>query len=292
MVGVRLALQSTSASKLYWGTLLHGKMWLVLAALLLTSSTSMVVNDYYDAKLGRDVADTKALVHGDVSLQTARRFLSYLYGVALLLMCVLPGVETRLAVVVGLMLTYFYTQSLKPVTWLKNVVCAALIALSPWTSGAAALHVTAFGSTPAAIWMVPSVWRLTGMLFFGICGREILMDCNDVVVDEAANVQTVPVVHGRRFASRVAAAVTAIMAMCSIAGPVWQLTQVQASASSWRALATSGPVRRLVLATLGSAAMLRRSWQVVKTEGSDVAVVSKAVDEGLLAVIILLASFV
>jgi 1,4-dihydroxy-2-naphthoate octaprenyltransferase len=73
MMGVYLALSGNIVSKglgmnwpLYWKILLkEPTMWLVLAALMLTSSTSMVVNDYYDAKLGRDdvaVVTTSALL--------------------------------------------------------------------------------------------------------------------------------------------------------------------------------------------------------------------------------------
>jgi len=202
MLGVHLALSASNKSLSYWSTLLQQpSMWLVLAALILTSSTSMVVNDYYDAKLGRDVDTDKALAAGKIPLATARRFLRYLYGVALVVTCALPGLSTRLAVLMGLLLTYFYTQSLKPVTWLKNVVCASLIALAPVTSGSAALHLV-HANPAAAGWQVasvPALWRLTASLFCGILGREIMMDCNDVENDAKAHVQTLPVVHGRRY---------------------------------------------------------------------------------------------
>lgn len=348
MVGVYLALlsgvqKSTSTVSssisgavgmnwtLYWNILLkEPSMWLVLAALLLTSSTSMVVNDYYDAKLGRDDVHTAVangddningdgdggdninvnqmlishpLAQGRVSLRTARRFLSYLYGTALVTLACLPGVHVRLSVVLGLVLTYFYTQSLKPVTWVKNVVCASLIALSPLTSGMAALTVLQQKSghvhtTPVAAvtgMILPRLWRLTATLFFGILGREIMMDCNDVVSDGRANVLTVPVVHGRRFASKIAFGTTVIMAGLTVGLELLEIVTTTVPGINGVLLLNSIPrqaARRLALAGVASALTLRRSWQVYRTQGSDPKAVDKAVNESLVTVAILLASFI
>jgi 4-hydroxybenzoate polyprenyltransferase len=364
-IGIGTASTSTSTAvmnwTLYWNVLLkEPTMWLVLAALVLTSSTSMVVNDYYDAKLGRDSvnvatatdtdtdADTAAnssnvngdtaisssndvhemlnhhqhhqhhhhpLADGRISFLTARHFLSYLYGAALITLACLPGVHVRLSVVVGLLITYFYTQSLKPVTWVKNVVCASLIALSPLTSGMAALTVIQQGTLQhQSLWtaataaatatattgmLLPRLWRLTATLFFGILGREIMMDCNDVENDGRANVLTVPVVHGRRFASQVALAATVIVTGLTVGLELLEIaTTTTAMTMTGRpnsVLLQSIPrqaARRLALAGVASALSLRRSWRVYRTHGSDRKAVDKAVDESLVTVAVLLASFV
>jgi 4-hydroxybenzoate polyprenyltransferase len=335
MMGVYLALLGSigTISKgavnmnwtLYWNILLkEPTMWLVLAALLLTSSTSMVVNDYYDAKLGRDDVGVVTNVNGDingvvnqminnhplaqgrVSLPTARRFLSYLYGAALVTLACLPGVHVRLSVVLGLILTYFYTQSLKPVTWVKNVVCASLIALSPLTSGMAALTVMQQHANQQAVvggdantmlaWtatgmILPRLWRLTATLFFGILGREIMMDCNDVENDGRANVRTVPVVHGRRFASAIAFGTTVIMAGLTVGLELLEIVTTTRTGTFLDSIPRQA-ARRLALAGIASALTLRRSWQVYRTQGSDSKAVDKAVDESLVTVAILLASFV
>jgi hypothetical protein len=50
--------------------------------------------------------------------------------------------------------------------------------------------------------------------------------------------------------------------------------------------------RRLLLATLGSLAQVKRAWQVYKTNGEQKNVVDRAVEEGKLTSLLLLASFV
>ena len=302
MTGVYLALRSRStalSASYYWTILLkQPALWWTLVALLLVDSSSMVVNDYYDAKLGRDVLTHKqltgrdrSLVSGKVSFATTKRFVSYLYAAALVLVAFLPGITTRLSVVVGLMLTYLYTQHMKPVTWLKNVVCASLIALSPWTSGSATLHVVAqTDSVSLAELAIPSLCRLVGALFAGVFSREMLMDCNDVETDAQAAVRTVPVMHGQKFASRVAFVATAVMCALTMFGPVQQLLQYYVQIKS---LSTTPWAlwRRFGLGAVACGSALYRGWSVVRTNGQDAAVIQRTVDEGLLAVLFLLLCF-
>jgi 4-hydroxybenzoate polyprenyltransferase len=325
MLGIWLALQSNTATaaastafsaSLFWKTLTHPSMLVVLCALLLTSSTSMLVNDYYDYKLGHDTLKPfQPLVHGQVPLKVAKRFLTMLYAAALICVTLVPGVPARLAVVTGLMLTWWYTKHLKPKTWLKNVVCASLIALSPLTSGAAVLALLgnadalgggAISSSAAAAmgavsssssWqgMVPLL-RVVGMLFCGILGREIFMDCNDVPDDTIHGVRTVPVVHGRKFASIVGFGCTLSVSVLAMAGPLFQvLARTTMTTTMTTSVLETLPlwlIRRLVLATVGSTMQVRRAYQVLVTEGKDKSVVERAVNEGLLSVVVLLGSFV
>lgn len=289
MTGIYLALSSSSlagTSINYWMLLCKSPgLWGTLFALLLVDSTSMVVNDYYDAKLGRDeTRDDRALVAGRVSFDTTKRFVSYLYAAALILAAFLPGAVTRLSVIMGLILTYLYTQYMKPVTWLKNLVCASLIALSPWSSGSAALHVAL--QVDRASWTqlaISSLWRLVGALFCGVMAREILMDCNDVENDRRAGVRTVPIVHGRRYASRVAFAGTCGMTLLTLAGPIQQVCR--------GVVATNVALRRLMLGAAACGLSLFRGWRVVQTEAKDAVMVKRTVDEELLSVLLVLASF-
>jgi len=275
MLGTYLALQNGN----YWKFLFQPSMMVTLVALVLTSSTSMLVNDYYDFKLGHDSMKPFQPLNtpSRLPLNVAKRFLSYLYAAALLFVTIVPGVPARMAVIMGLMLTFWYTQHLKPRTWLKNAVCASLIALSPLTSGVATMSLTgtSVGWTP--------LFRVVSMLFVGILGREITMDINDVGDDQNHGVRTVPVVYGRKFASSIGLVCSLVVAGLAVAGPL-----VQSISGEF----TARLLRRLSLALIGSAAQVRRGWQVFHTEGQDPEVVNKAVDEGLLTVVLLLASFV
>ena len=280
-LGIYLALKSTNTSALFARIVTVPAMMITLLALLLTSSTSMLVNDYYDFKLGNDSSKLyKPLTSHKVPLAVAKRFLSYLYGAALICLTMIPGIPARLSVLTGLILTFYYTQHLKPKTWLKNVVCASLIALSPLTSGA-----TALALLNAPLWqsLPASLLRVVGMLFVGILGREITMDINDTRDDSLHGVRTVPVVYGQRFASTIAMACSIGAAGLALSGPL--------SEWWWFHQRTGGVRRRLLLATLGSVLQVRRSYQVFATEGQNEAIVSQAVDEGLLTMVPLLASF-
>eukprot|EP00542_Grammatophora_oceanica_P017646 CAMPEP_0194035756 /NCGR_PEP_ID=MMETSP0009_2-20130614/8173_1 /TAXON_ID=210454 /ORGANISM="Grammatophora oceanica, Strain CCMP 410" /LENGTH=445 /DNA_ID=CAMNT_0038677241 /DNA_START=164 /DNA_END=1501 /DNA_ORIENTATION=- len=285
LLGTYLATAASNTGDLsFVSTLLKPSMCVVLVVLLLTSSTSMLVNDYYDARLGVDAtkAHAKPLVTGQVPMAVAKQALNYLYAVTLLGAVIVPGIPARMSVVVGLMLTFWYTKHLKPITWLKNVVCACLIAFAPLTSGSAAIALQR-GATvisPNAIMQVAtlpaSLIRCVSMLFFGFLGREIMMDINDTEDDRLHRVRTVPVKYGRRFASGVALASTSIMSVLVLIGPIL-------GGINWR---------RLIFAVLGAGAMMKRVVDVVRTEGHDKDIVNKAIEEGHLTMMLLLASFI
>ena len=279
-LGTFLAIQSTGA--LFWQVLLSPGMMVTLTALLLTSSTSMLVNDYYDYKLEVDSNKLyKPLSSQTVPLLVVKRFLSYLYAAALLCVAMIPGAPARLSVVTGLMLTFWYTQHLKPRTWLKNAVCASLIALSPWTSGVAAMALTQ-GSSSGAVTL--PLLRLVTMLFVGILGREITMDINDVQDDMDHGVQTVPVEYGRKFASAIGLICSLGVAGLALSGPLQEFL--------FLGRGTKVILRRLALAGLGSLAQIGRAWQVFESEGQNSSKVQRAVEEGLLSVVLLVVSFV
>jgi 4-hydroxybenzoate polyprenyltransferase len=323
LLGVHLALtsatttMSTVSNSIYWSIVLKEPLvWLSLVAITLVSASSMVVNDYYDAKLGRDAqkvnTDKVLLLPSPEHLETedkvamsklvVRQFLMYLYGVALLISNVLPGAPTRLSVTVGLMLTYLYTVHLKPITWVKNIVCASLIALAPWTSGSCALHVlqqrglaaAAAGGHFVGVWSFPSIWRLFGVLFLGVMGRELLMDCSDLDADTASGVKTVPVVFGCRFAAKVATVLALAMTALATIPHILALSRLPMSGISWPGLLWNCPVplRRLVLAAIGCSLQLWGSWRVVQTNGRDIATMDRVIIRSLWTVILLLASFV
>ena len=305
MLGVYLALDHVGQTSQYWRVLMADPtMWLVLSALILTSSTSMVVNDYYDCKLGRDSDPTRPLVNGTLPMPLVRCYVSYLYAACLVCVAFLPGVPARLSVVLALMLTYLYTKHLKPITWIKNLVCAVLIAFSPFTSASSAIFRTvgseSQNGTLIRVLSVPSLWRLVSILFVGFIGREMTMDLNDVEPDRAVGVLTVPVRYGRRFGSRFALLMSGMAVLLATVYPAIDLGMVvlgnhsaNIAASVWIRLAsTPRRIWRFLLALTGSSLLLRRSLQVYRTEGQNRDIVQQAVDEGLLSILFILASFV
>ena len=152
---------ASASSPLLLPLLQHPSILMVLLSLLLVTSTSMITNDYYDARNGVDTVEISnsdgedknnnnehyhPLANGEVPFSVTKTFDSYLYAILLLSSAFVPGVISRLFVLGGSIITYLYTVHLKPKTWIKNLSCAALVAMSPVTSGLAAWTVLCDGS--------------------------------------------------------------------------------------------------------------------------------------------------
>jgi 4-hydroxybenzoate polyprenyltransferase len=309
MLGVYLVMVHHHATagtpRTYWSLLLKEPViWLTLLSTNLVSASSMVVNDYYDAKLGRDTlkqmssddtnTNDKWILHKDNGVWNklvTRRFLMYLYAMALCISNCLPGIPTRLSVSCALMMTYLYTVYLKPITWVKNIVCATLIALAPWTSGSCALYLLQQSGSIIGwndVWSIPSLWRLFGVLFCGVFGRELLMDCTDVDADRAAGIRTVPVVFGCSVTSKVAMATTGIMTYLAILTPLQQLLQLPSAIP----LLSGAPIRRLLLAVTACGLQISGMSNVVQTNGADRSTIDRMISRSLFTVILLMASFI
>jgi 4-hydroxybenzoate polyprenyltransferase len=252
-LGIYRAAQGTMS---FWRALLRPTSMLTLFCILTVASSSMMVNDYYDVRTGVDRLKAKpTFVPSSI-----KRTLSKMYAVLLVAVAFLPGTVTRLSVLTGAMLTFWYTQHLKPRTWLKNVACAAVMAMAPLTS-AAAISTDSLFST---------VGRLVSTLLFGFIGRELWMDIRDVESDTTSGIVTVPVKYGKRMASRTAALSMIFMSTLSL------LTKRKVS---------------FAMAAIGSSWILFRAWQVVQSEGLDSQALHRAVEESKLALFFMLGSF-
>lgn len=311
ILGIHRALSSIQypRSTTLLSVLQKPQMMVVLIAVLLVSSTSMVVNDYYDARSGVDALNLliqkekdepyisdKPFASGEVSMIVGKRFLSYLYAILLCCVTVVPGIPARLSIVVGGMLTFWYTQHLKPRTWLKNVSCASLVALSPFTSGCAALSIvleqSSVGPISAFALINPSLsslGRFILALFAGIMSREIIMDICDYEGDKAGNIRTIPVKYGKRFASRLSLFFASTLGILCAGVSALNLSSKKSALMLIKTAAT----RRFVLAAMGSFMIIRRAAMVAFSEGEDLELIKKVVNEQkTLSFLLVLASFI
>lgn len=307
---------------------LQPAMLATLLSLFLICSASMIVNDYYDGRSGLDSyrqplsddptaigryhtspenrGDYKPLVSGEITYPITKRFLSYLYAGILISVAVVPGPIARLSVVAASMLTFWYTQHIKPKTWLKNVSCAALIALAPFTSGSAAMHLLQNEGGVNGLQALGTTWkqmgRLTTALFTGIMGREIMMDIVDLEADQSANVYTVPVRYGRRFASKAALGCMMITAVLTTVTPLLKLLASESSVTSLLqnsggglAMIAAGwsvpALRRFCLAIIPSVCLVLSAFNVQQTEGRDEGSLRRTIEGSKICVLLLLASF-
>ncbi|KAL7522481.1 hypothetical protein ACHAWX_007168 [Stephanocyclus meneghinianus] len=341
VLGVHLSLQLWKATapnatnqSLLLPLLKHPSMLMVLLSLLLVTSTSMITNDYYDARNGvdvdissserRDTSHYHPLAQGLLSYSITKTFDSYLYAILLLSSAFVPGVIPRLMVITGAITTYLYTVHLKPKTWIKNWSCAALVAISPVTSGLAAWHVLCQGrvgavatasaaaatAPPLSIILQSPLAFLVAALFAGITSREILMDITDCETDATAGIVTIPVKYGRDVAAKVALGWTGLSAVASCALPLvhgFRLVKagfvggdlfrdfIASPISSLQSLLSASmmpEIRRLGLAVIGSTLLLYRAYAVSKTKGEDIALAERAIGSSLFSVLLVLASFV
>ncbi|KAL7540007.1 hypothetical protein ACHAXR_010351 [Thalassiosira sp. AJA248-18] len=289
----------------------------------------MITNDYYDARNGVDSApgDGNAdsenehyhpLARGEVPFSVTKTFDSYLYAILLLSSAFVPGVISRIMVLGGAIITYLYTVHLKPKTWIKNLSCAALVGMSPVTSGLAAWHVLCEGSflkslaatassLPFHLIFKSPLAFLVVSLFAGIMSREILMDVTDCEGDAQAGIETIPVRYGKNVASSVAMGcsfVSAISACGASLIPV--ITRVVEGGGSIKnliampslsslptlpTLLTNSPRRRVLLSVAGSGLLLLRTFSVWNTNGEDVNLAERAIRESFISVLLVLASF-
>jgi 4-hydroxybenzoate polyprenyltransferase len=297
----RMTTTTTTTTASFRTVASHPSSWLTLLMINLVSASSMIVNDYYDAKLGRDQnkLDTsrKYLLRQDVSNATVRRFLMQLYGLSLLVVACLPGTLTRLLATLSLMMTYLYTKHLKPKTFVKNLVCAGLIAFAPVTSGLAARAILLqlqsgvvfvggggnmlLGGLPA------DLWRLAIALFCAVFGREVYMDCNDMTADQRSGIRTIPVVYGKRVATMVAQGANVAMALLITTPPAYRYYRHGSLHRATQLLL----MRRLVLAGLASFWQVMRGFQIIRTRGDDKRTIERTVNGGLWVLVLLLASF-
>lgn len=192
--------------------LVAGRLCLSAMLTAITTSGSMLINDYHDHKLGVDNAQTKPgrpLVTGEVRPATVKLVLKWAYATHLALLCLVDSVLARLWVLASTLLTYLYSVHLKPVTGIKNLTCATIVAM------AVGLGAIAVGGGATSL---RAVWRPMACVFGLICHREMLMDIGDAAGDRMAGVRTVAVAVGARrallasllpLAAAVAAATTA-----------------------------------------------------------------------------------
>ena len=205
-------------------------------------------------------------------------------------------------VIGGAITTYLYTVHLKPKTWIKNISCAALVAMSPITSGLATWQVlretsvgtssiAASSSIPLGLIFHSPLTYLVLSLFAGIMSREILMDITDCEGDAGAGIQTIPVKFGKKFAANVAMACT-IVSVLSACGEWMSKLMRMTSVADIASMTMSGSgMRKLLLSVVGSGFFATKSYTVFRTKGDDSALAEKAVREGLLGVLLVLFSF-
>lgn len=268
-------------------------------ALVLSSCSSMIINDIHDAQSGVDsyslqsfsrssttsAIHQKPLISGTVSHHQARVFLNFIYGtLALIVGSFIPGTIAKMLFLTNAIVTEMYTLKFKPITWIKNSVCAMLIAGAPVCS--ALVYLSSFPAGRSYKDLI-STLPLFSALSLQIFAREIVMDLKDYDGDKASHIQTVPVKYGRKYASQVSFICILCMSFISIIlNPILRYYESISLDASIIPL-----LRRTVLAVIGSTSMLRKVSNVKKVEGRDESTNMKFIDDAV-GMLCLFASFI
>ncbi len=103
------------------------------AALVATTcATSMILNDLVDAHRGTDAnRQSNQVVAGNIYKHEVVIFLTYVYIAEICVINTLESTVLEMALYLGLFATIIYTNVLKPITWIKNISVAGIIASSP-----------------------------------------------------------------------------------------------------------------------------------------------------------------
>ena len=178
--------------------------------------------------------------------------------------------------------------------------------MSPVTSGLAAWQVlcdatflrsqgvSLASSLPFYLIFKSQLSFLIVSLFCGIFSREVLMDITDSEGDSEAGIETVPVKHGKKFASSVALVCSFVSAFSACASSLISLiyTRQELPIKLSMSLLSNSVIRKALLALVGSGMMVQRACSVWSTEGEDSKLAERAIRQSSLFTVLILASFV
>lgn len=156
----------------------------------IVASNSMVINDYYDYKLGTDTEKkNKVLNNNELTSEEVLYFSTYLVITSYYLCSLIANNMIRDIISNTIIFTYLYTPVFKNIPLIKNVIVALIITQAPLT-GALIVGGNYHNVFPAIIY-----------LFNFIMWQEIMLDIMDINGDKKNNINTIPVLYGYKKAN-------------------------------------------------------------------------------------------
>lgn len=154
------------------------------------ASNSMVINDYYDYKLGTDKDKSlKVLNKKDLTTEEVVHFSTYLGLLSYYLSSLINNNLIRHIISNTIIVTYLYTPVFKNIPLLKNIIVSLIITQSPLT-GALIVNGDIKSVIPAMTY-----------LFNFMMWQELMLDIIDLDGDKKNNIKTIPVLYGYKKAN-------------------------------------------------------------------------------------------
>lgn len=156
----------------------------------IVASNSMVINDYYDHKIGTDKdKKLKVLNNNILNLEDVLYFSTYLALTSYYLSSIITNNLVRDIISNSIIFTYLYTPVFKSIPLIKNIIVSLIITQAPLT-GALIVDGNIQNVIPAIIY-----------IFNFIMWQELMLDIIDMNGDKKNNIKTIPVLYGYKIAN-------------------------------------------------------------------------------------------
>lgn len=160
---------------------------------ILIGSNSMIINDYFDNRIGNDLNRTDRILNNNYL--TCEDVLNISYILNIINFSLINFINNNLIkflLSTSIILSYIYTPILKPIPLVKNILVSFIISQSIIVGGLA--------TTGPIIYAFPA----TIYLFNLIMWQELILDITDIEYDKKNNINTIPVLYGHKIANKLA----------------------------------------------------------------------------------------
>jgi len=174
---------------------------------------SMIINDLFDIKIDKINNPGRPLINGEIGKKEAILYASSLTLLIEYLSLKFLPYYLQLFVNIILFNIFIYSPILKYITFIKNITCATVISMSSIFVGLATnsilnkKNIEVFHKLQTTADPLPGqalqgsaelLLIFSKLLFFGSFYNEVLLDIHDYDGDKKNNIETIPVLYGKK----------------------------------------------------------------------------------------------
>jgi geranylgeranylglycerol-phosphate geranylgeranyltransferase len=162
---------------------------------ILIMSTSMIINDLYDIEIDKVNNPNRPLITKEITIKEAIFSVVFLLSFTEYLNIFFLPENLQYIIHMSIIDIIIYTPIIKKILLVKNLFCAGLVSFTIFCSGLASSHNNLmvmnhnFGLLSITLTLI----------FFGSLNNELLLDIRDYEGDKKNNINTFPVVFGKKI---------------------------------------------------------------------------------------------
>lgn len=184
-------------SGLSWQNMISPQFLVSGLITLMVLSASMIINDLFDIEIDKTNHPSRPLITGEITKKEALVYYISIVGISHILSLVFLPKHIQYLLHMIVFLVSIYTPYLKPIPFIKNITCAAVIAFSVFFASAAS----------SGFILTPLSQILSRFIFLGSLQTELLLDMRDYEGDRLNSIHTIPVIYGLSKTHLVATAI-------------------------------------------------------------------------------------